>query len=145
MKNPMVSYSFLKTPSESQIREIIRLYQAEKWWEGAADNTETVTKIVAGSHCFLIATENDSIIGMGRAISDRASDAYIQDVTVLAPFRGKKIGSRIIGMIIEKLNQDGIFWIGLIAEKNARPFYEPLGFSVMPHAVPMLRKTYHEF
>lgn len=90
MKNPMVSYSFLKTPSETQIREIIRLYQAEKWWEGTADNTEIVTKIVAGSHCFLIATENDSIIGMGRAISDRASDAYIQDVTVLAPFRGKK-------------------------------------------------------
>ncbi len=140
----MVSYNFITNPTKNQIREIIRLYQMEKWWEGNSDNPETVKKIISGSHCFLIATENDSIIGMGRAISDRISDAYIQDVTVLPLFRGKKIGSRIIGTIIEKLNQDGIGWIGLIAEKNAKAFYEPLGFSVMPNAAPMLRKTANE-
>lgn len=137
----MVSYKFISNPTKNQIREIIRLYQTEKWWEGDPENPETVKKIIAGSHCFVIATENDSIIAMGRAISDRASDAYIQDVTVLPLFRGKKIGSRIIGMIIEKLNQDGIGWIGLVAEKNTKAFYEPLGFSVMPNAAPMLRKT----
>jgi spermidine synthase len=141
----MLLYNFISNPTENQIREIIRLYQMEKWWEGDSDNTETVQKIISGSHCFVIATEDDTIIGMGRAISDRVSDAYIQDVTVLPMFRGKKIGSRIIRMIIEKLNQDGIGWIGLIAEKNAKVFYEPLGFSVMPNAAPMLRKTYNEF
>lgn len=141
----MLSYNFISNPTENQIREIICLYQMEKWWEGDSDNTETVKKIISGSHCFVIATENDTVIGMGRAISDRVSDAYIQDVTVLPLFRGKKIGSRIIRMIIEKLNQDGIGWIGLIAEKNAKVFYEPLGFSVMPNAAPMLRKTYNEF
>ena len=141
----MVSYSFIKTPSKTQVQDIIKLYQAAKWWEGDSDHWETVEKIVSGSHCFLVATQEASIIGMGRAISGRVSDAYIQDVTVLLPFRGKKIGSRIIKMIIERLNQDNIFWIGLIAEENARTFYEPLGFSVMPNAAPMLRKTYHEF
>jgi spermidine synthase len=137
----MVLYSFLSNPTKKQIHEIICLYQKEKWWEGESDNLETVKKIISGSHCFAIATENDAIIGMGRAISDRVSDAYIQDVTVMPAFRGKKIGSRIIGMIIEKLNQDGVGWIGLIAEKNAKAFYEPHGFSVMPNAAPMLRKT----
>jgi spermidine synthase len=140
----MISYRFIVDPKEKQILEIIRLYQEEKWWEGVSDDPETVRKIISGSHCFAIATENDAIIGMGRAISDRASDAYIQDVTVLPRFRGKKIGSRIIRMIIEKLNRDGIGWIGLIAEKNASNFYEPLGFSIMPNAAPMLRKTPNE-
>ena len=105
---------------------------------------DTVSKIVAGSHCFAVAIMDGRIIGMGRAISDRVSDAYIQDVTVAQPHRGNKIGSRLIAMIIERLNQDKIYWIGLIAEKNANPFYEKLGFSVMANAAPMLRKTYHE-
>ncbi|PIP37851.1 MAG: GNAT family N-acetyltransferase [Desulfobacterales bacterium CG23_combo_of_CG06-09_8_20_14_all_51_8] len=136
----MPSYNFITHPTEPQIRDIIRLYQGEGWWEGGADNPETVRKIIAGSHCFVVVTENDAVIGMGRAISDRASDAYIQDVTVLPEFRGKGIGVRIIRMIMERLNADGIGWIGLIAEKNARAFYEPLGFSVMPNAAPMLKK-----
>lgn len=136
----MVLYNFLFDPSENQIRDIIHLYQMEKWWESDSDNPGIIKRIVAGSHCFVVAMENDTIIGMGRAISDRVSDAYIQDVTVLPQFRGQKIGSRIIRMIIETLNQDGIGWIGLIAEKNASAFYEPLGFSVMPNATPMLKK-----
>lgn len=136
----MVSFNFISHPTKNQIREIIRLYETENWWEGGSDNPETVRKIIEGSHCFLIATENDTVIGMGRAISDRASDAYVQDVTVLPEFRGKGIGTRIIRMIMERLTADGIGWIGLIAEKNARAFYEPLGFSVMPNAAPMLRK-----
>jgi len=136
----MLSYNFLSDPTENQIQDIICLYQLEKWWESDSDNPGMVKRIVAGSHCFVVAMENDTIIGMGRAISDRVSDAYIQDVTVLPQFRGQKIGSRIIQMIIKTLNQDGIGWIGLIAEKNARPFYEPLGFSVMPNAAPMLKK-----
>lgn len=137
----MLSYTFISDPTENQIQDIIRLYQLEKWWESGSDNPGMVKKIISGSHCFAAAMENESIIGMGRAISDRVSDAYIQDVTVLPLFRGQKIGSRIIQMIIETLNQDGIGWIGLIAEKNARPFYEPLGFSVMPNAAPMLKKN----
>ena len=137
----MPSYHFLTHPTEAQIRDIIRLYEGEGWWEGGADNPETVRKIVAGSHCFVIVTENNAVIAMGRAISDRASDAYVQDVTVLPEFRGAGIGTRIIRMIMERLTADGIGWIGLIAEKNASPFYAPLGFSVMPDALPMLCKS----
>lgn len=140
----MLSYNFISDPSDNQIRDIIRLYQTENWWEGDSDNPEIVKRIISGSHCFVAAMENDAIIGMGRAISDRASDAYIQDVTVLPHFRGQAIGSRIIRMIIEKLNQDGIGWIGLIAEKNAKSFYEPLGFSVMPDAAPMLQRKFRK-
>jgi aralkylamine N-acetyltransferase len=35
------------------------------------------------------------MIGMGRALSDLTSDAYIQDVTVLKAFRGKGIGKKL--------------------------------------------------
>ena len=66
---------------------------------------------------------------MGRAISDRASDAYIQDVTVDRAFRRQGIGSRMVARLVERLELDGIGWIGLIAEGDSSGFYERIGFS----------------
>ena len=100
-----------------------------------------VARIVTGSHLFIIATTGDEIIGMGRAISDSVSDAYIQDVAVEYEFRGRRIGSTLVEKLSEALRRDGIEWIGLIAEKGSSPFYETLGFAPMQDAVPMLKKA----
>lgn len=138
----MISYQFIVEPSQENIRQIIELYQAEGWWSPAESGTghKVVTDLVKGSHCFAAAIEADRIIGMGRAISDRASDAYIQDVTVEKKYRGRGVGSEIIKKIISRLEADGIGWIGLIAEKNSHPFYRRLDFKAMDDAIPMLRK-----
>jgi aralkylamine N-acetyltransferase len=95
------------------------------------DNPELVLRIIQGSHCFMVAQDDREIVGMGRSISDRTSDAYIQDVTVKKKFRGQGIGTHIIRMIINRLQMDGVFWIGLIAEKGSHGFYEPIGFKPM--------------
>jgi ribosomal protein S18 acetylase RimI-like enzyme len=136
----MITYAFLSRSTKEQTRQIINLYQAEGWWSIGDTSDEIVEKIIKGSHCFVAAQEDDRIIGMGRAISDRASDAYIQDVTVSDSYRGRGIGSEIIKQLISRLHADGLGWIGLIAEKNSRAFYERLGFDPMSDATPMLRK-----
>ncbi len=97
-----------------------------------------IERIVSGSHCFAVAVSSEAIIGMGRAISDGASDAYIQDVTVRETERGQGIGKKIVYMLISKLEADDLDWIGLIAERNSHGFYQPLGFKPMPDAKPML-------
>jgi len=97
-----------------------------------------IRRIISGSHCFVIAVNPDGIIGMGRAISDGASDAYIQDVTVLDGQRGKGIGKKIVQKLVLRLESDGLTWIGLIAERGSQNFYKPLGFESMPDARPML-------
>jgi spermidine synthase len=135
----MVNYLFIEKPAADEIGQITGLYRRENWWNQQGNNPELIRLIVAGSHCFLIARQGNRIIGMGRALSDGASDAYIQDVTVMDAFRSKGIGTRIIETLITRLEGDGIHWIGLIAERGSHPFYEPLGFSVMENALPMLR------
>jgi len=80
------------------------------------------------------------ILGMGRAISDRASDAYIQDVMVRPEFRRQAIASSILKIIVNRLERDKMTWIGLIAKEGTRPFYDGLGFSEISGALPMLRK-----
>jgi spermidine synthase len=135
----MPNLTFLTAPTHDQIRQIIELYYAEGWMQPGPDNAELVTRIISGSHCFMIARMNDGeIVGMGRGISDRVSDAYIQDVTVKKTYRGQGIGSEIIRKLLERLCADGLTWIGLIAERGSHGFYTPLGFEKMPNATPML-------
>ncbi len=132
-------YTFIRQPADSQINTIIRLYQTAGWWTGQAhENPELIHRIVAGSHCFVLACEGDEVIGMGRAISDGISDAYIQDITVLPEFRGQGVGTVIVQEILKKLRVDGLQWIGLIAARHSHPFYRKLGFEEMPAATAML-------
>ncbi len=138
----MTSYRFITLPDKTESAQIIELYRQAGWWE-RDDDEALVGAIVAGSHCFLLAIDEGRIVGMGRAISDRASDAYIQDVTVRLSHRHSGIGSRIIEIITGRLRQDGVKWVGLIAEKDSAPFYLALGFAEMPASTPMLL-THHE-
>ncbi len=135
----MPEFVFLKEVADSQVEDIVNLYIAEGWWYPGKDAPELVRRIVQGSHCFLAVIESGRIIGMGRSISDGYSDAYIQDITVAAGYRGRKIGSEIINALYERLHGDGIRWVGLIAEKNSSKFYEKLGFAKLENDVPMLR------
>jgi hypothetical protein len=43
--------------------------------------------------------------------------------------------------IVDRLEQDGMTWIGLIAKQGSQPLYRGLGFSEIPGAMPMLRKN----
>ncbi len=134
----MIDYAFLTHPSFGEIDQIHRLYREAGWWPSPLEHRERIDRIVSGSHCFAVAVSTGVIIGMGRTISDGASDAYIQDVTVRETERGQGIGKKIVCMLISKLETDGIDWIGLIAERNSHGFYQPLGFKPMPDAKPML-------
>lgn len=137
----MISFSFLNKAGPKQINQILKLYHMAGWWpEAITDDQVQVSKIIAGSHCFLAAVHKTEIIGMGRVISDKISDAYIQDVTVRSDFRENNIGSKIVSLLAERLHQDGLSWIGLIAEKGSCSFYQRLGFEIMQEATPMLLK-----
>lgn len=133
------TYTFIRQAADSQIDKIIRLYETAGWWTGQDhENHELIRRIVAGSHCFVLAWEENEIVGMGRAISDGISDAYIQDITVLPEFRGQGIGTGIVKEILKQLRADGLQWIGLIAGRHSHPFYRKLGFEEMPASTAML-------
>jgi spermidine synthase len=140
----MPAFSFLSRPTDAQLNDILALYRLAGWWQSSGNPVQDRNQIrglVEGSHCFLIATESSAletpVIGMGRSISDGVSDAYIQDVVVSPACRGRGIATEIVGRIVRRLKGDGIDWIGLVAERNTRKLYEPLGFTPMADSVPM--------
>jgi len=130
---------FIKKADASDLNRIITLYRAQGWW-GRNDSPGSLSRLIKGSHCFLLAELDGRLIGMGRAISDGVSDAYIQDVAVTKEERGTGTGSAIIKALMERLNADGVKWVGLIAQDNSSPFYARLGFKELANAKPMLSK-----
>lgn len=114
-----------------------RLFQAGDWWEEYWDDT-VLCSIVKHSFAFVVATGQDgSWIGMGRAISDGVSDAYLQDIVVLPDYRGKGIGTAIVEELKAICSRSGIGWIGIIAGPETEYFYRRFGFSRMGGYTPM--------
>lgn len=132
----------LRVVKTADLNQLIDLYKDAGWWSDENDGADPVfiQKIIEGSYCFVIAEYNSLIIGMGRAISDGVSDAYIQDVAVHSKYRGKGLGKLIMDEIISFLKFNGISWIGLISEPKAISFYQRYGFSEMSDYKPFLLK-----
>ncbi|MBP1928509.1 ribosomal protein S18 acetylase RimI-like enzyme [Methanolinea mesophila] len=118
--------------------EIEYLYRAAGWWKEEYDSRE-LPGLIRSSFVFIVALDKKTgkAIGMGRAISDGISDAYLQDLVVLPGFRSLGIGTRIVKMLVESCIARGITWIALIAEPGTEHFYLPNGFSPMTGYVPM--------
>ena len=118
--------------------EIVFLYKTGGWWKDTYNPAE-IPRLITGSFAFAVAVDNNKrAIGMGRAISDGVSDAYIQDLVILPEYRGRGIGTRILSVLIKNCKQAGLSWIGLIAEPDSEEFYVPLGFERMPGHIPMI-------
>jgi len=138
MNSDPIQIKMIADPDRHAVK---KLYQDAGWWRSGDETTDGclwIDTLVRQSFCFAGAFCGSEMIGMGRAISDGVSDAYIQDVVVLKRFRQAGIGQRIILAIIHFLQQRRIGWIGLIAEPGTQPFYQKLGFSPMPGYTPML-------
>lgn len=131
----------IKAVDEVDRAAVEELYRQAGWWhesDGTPDGNCWIDALVRGSFCFIGAFVDGRLIGMGRAISDGTSDAYIQDVTVLPAFRSRGLGAAIIRRLVEELRARRIGWIGLVAEPGTEPFYRRLGFAALAGHVPML-------
>ncbi|MDD1668657.1 MAG: GNAT family N-acetyltransferase [Methanomicrobiales archaeon] len=112
--------------------EILALYRSAGWWHDGEDDPSQIPGIIRGSLAFIVAVDPESgkAVGMGRAISDGVSDAYIQDLVVLPEYQGRGIGRAILRRILAECRERGIGWIALIAEGGTGGFYRELGFEV---------------
>ncbi len=134
-----VTCRFIGKADAGTLNGIITIYRAQGWWK-RTDTPALLKKLIKGSHGFVVAELDGRIVGIGRAISDGVSDAYIQDVAVLKSERHSGAGSAIVKALKARLKRDGVGWLGLIAQDHSEPFYLKLGFRTLKNAAPMLSK-----
>lgn len=83
--------------------------------------------------CF--AWDGDTLVGMGRALSDGLVQSVIYDLCMLPEYQGKKLGTRMMTAMIERLNTKTVV---LWSVPGKEDFYARLGFKSMLTAMALV-------
>lgn len=116
----------------SQVR---RLYEGVTWGHGR-DDGGILAAIEIGPA--VGAWDRDRLIGFTRALSDGKYRAYIEDVMIDPEYRGKRIGERMVAVLVEDLKDIEI--VSLFCEPGRVAFYGRNGFERSETQVMMHRK-----
>ena len=135
MPTTTLRYDFVDTVSPNIL---IDLYQAGGWWRELPQSRRNLPALVKGSFCFLLVTDGDKPVGMGRVISDGVSDGYIHDVIVKKEYRNRGIGKEIIRRLRDYCLEKNLEWIALITSDELTAFYESVGFKAQDHHTSLL-------
>lgn len=103
----------------------------EQTYWGRTRPREMMRKAIRNSLAFGVYRRNEQI-GFARAITDYATYAYLADVIITEPFRGRGLGKRLIQGILDHPALRGIRRWALITQ-DAQEFYKPFGFHSLDH------------
>ncbi len=103
-------------------------------WQLFSENQ--MQQVLDNSLYIVTAVENEQTVGMGRLIGD-GMYFMIVDIVVKPTFQKCGISTNIVNMLLncveERTPAGGRSSVQLIAEKGKEPFYERLGFKLIPH------------
>lgn len=105
----------------------------ENRWIDEKTAPEFPEKAFAGSFAVAGAfSPEGEFAGVGRAVSDGVSDAYIQDIMTVRKFQRQGVGKLIVRTLAAELQKHGIDWIGLVGVPGTEKFYEKCGLKCAP-------------
>ena len=103
----------------------IHSFLRESYWAKSIPRP-IVEKAVENSLCFGL-YHNSKQVGFGRAVSDRATFAYLADVFVVPAYRGRGLGKLLVSCILSHSELQGLRrW--MLATLDAHGLYEQHGF-----------------
>jgi GNAT superfamily N-acetyltransferase len=108
--------------------DAIHGFLRESYWATGIPRAVVETSI-SQSLCFGL-YHNSKQIGFGRAVTDRATFAYLADIFVLQPYQGRGLGKWLVSCILSHPDLQGLRrW--MLATLDAHGLYEQKGFAVL--------------
>ncbi len=124
-------------PERIDVDAVHAFISTESYW-GLGRPREPVERAVSGSQRVLGLYREGELIGFARAISDGITLAYLADVYVLGPYRGRGLGLELVREIVE--NSFGeVRW--MLNTADAQGLYEKLGFSEGKPPYPLMERA----
>ncbi len=111
--------------SEMDVQAIHAFISRSYWAQGIP--RETLARAIANSLCFGLFTAEGAQVGFARAITDRATYAYLADVYVLEEYRGRGLSRWLMDSVVSHPDLQGLRRITL-ATRDAHGLYEQYGF-----------------
>jgi GNAT superfamily N-acetyltransferase len=112
-------------PARVDVDAVHAFISGESYW-GRGRPRELVERAIAGSARVVGLYRDGSQIGFARAVSDGAIVAYLADVHVLAPYRGRGLGLELVRELVDNGPYEGLTW--LLHTEDAQGLYTKLGF-----------------
>lgn len=107
--------------------EILELYTSVGW-VNYYQKPEMIKEAYANSLFTLGAFDEGKLVGIVRVVGDGCSIIFIQDILVLPDYQGKRIGTNLLKVILEKYKN--VYQTHLVTENTQKTlnFYKSLGF-----------------
>jgi GNAT superfamily N-acetyltransferase len=113
----------------------------ETYWAKGVP-VDVVRRSIAGSIPFGI-FDGDRQVAFARAVTDRATFAYVADVYVLEAYRGHGLAARMLAAIFTHPDLQGLRrW--LLATRDAHGLYARYGFTPVPGSDRLMEKVDRE-
>ena len=107
------------------------------WAEGIP--RDIVQRSIENSLCFGAYYRNEQI-GLARVVTDYSTFAYVADVFVLAPWRGRGISKALMAEVMRHPDLQGLRrWV--LATKDAHGLYQRFGFTAPPFPERLMERT----
>ena len=124
--------------TEDQFEQLSSFY-FDTWWTSYRTKQELQDGIEHSSINFF-AIEGDRLIGIARVLTDDQFKAFILDVVVDPAYQNKGVGTFIMTSIEESPRLANVDHIELFCKGEMIPYYNKLGFDVIPADIYALRK-----
>lgn len=123
--------------SDSQRLDVaaIHAYLTRSYWSPGIPMA-TVERAIANSLCFGL-FHGPTQIGFARVVTDRATFAYLADVYVLEPHRGKGLSKWLMETVVSHPDMQGLrrFMLGT---RDAHGLYRQFGFGELANPARMM-------
>lgn len=112
-------------PQRIDLDAVHAFISEESYW-GKGRSREFVERALAGSFRVLGLYRGEQLVGFGRSVSDGVVIAYLADVFVLEPYRGRGLGLELARELVEGSPARNARW--LLHTADAASLYRKLGF-----------------
>ena len=118
-------YEITTDPARIDV-EAVHAFLTRSYWSPGIP-LEPVERAIAGSVSFAVLTGDGELAGFARAVTDRATYAYLADVFVTEPHRGKGLGVWLVEAVLAHPELQG-FRRWALATADAHELYRRFGF-----------------
>ena len=125
----MNGYEISTDPARLDL-DVIHGYLREAYWSPGVPR-DVVERSIARSLCFGLYAPDGAQAGFARVVTDGATFAWIADVFVLDPHRGRGLGVWLMETVLAHPDLQGLRRI-VLATKDAHELYERFGFVPLP-------------
>lgn len=131
----MSSIQYTSQIKQDEYQQLVAVYHSVGWM---GHDLNKVEQIYNNSSHYMIAKDNETIIGFTRALSDGVFNAAIYDVVVHPNYQGQGIARNLVQQLLDQF--ESLSCIHLISTTGNEAFYNKLGFKKLTTAMAVYHK-----